>query len=58
MASSIATPDAAQKIANEVDEFVTLQIEKGNHLHGIFDPVSDDVVKDMLESMKCQIALK
>jgi predicted phosphoribosyltransferase len=48
MASSTATPEAAQIISDEVDEFIALQIEKGNHLHGIFEPVSDEEVRKLL----------
>jgi putative phosphoribosyl transferase len=51
MASSICTPEAAHIISNEVDEFIALQIEKGNHLHGTFEPVSDEEVRRLLRNL-------
>jgi putative phosphoribosyl transferase len=57
MASSVATPEAAKIVANEVDEFISLQVEKGNHLHGTFEPVSDEMVRHLIGRMASTVNL-
>jgi putative phosphoribosyl transferase len=48
LVTAIASPEATHMLSKEVDEFVPLQIEKGNHLHDIFPPVTDEEVRSLL----------
>jgi predicted phosphoribosyltransferase len=57
MTASISTPEGAQIVSNEVDEFISLQIEKGNQLHGIFEPVTDEEVRVLLNAKKFSMVL-